>query len=56
MLYTVGLRSVRIGALDIAENGRLSAAEFFDVTDEEGRAPNGAAFFTGSTPAVEIPE
>lgn len=55
-LYTVGRDTRRIGALGVAVNGRLSAPEFFDVTDEAGRAPAGAAFFADSRPSVETPE
>jgi len=56
MLYTVSRETRRIGAQDIAVNGRLSAPEFFNVVDQDERTPTGAAFFTDSTPAVGIPE
>jgi 6-phosphogluconolactonase (cycloisomerase 2 family) len=55
MLYTVGVDTHRIGALGIAPNGRLSAPEFFNVVDEDGRAPVGAVFFGDSSPTVGTP-
>jgi len=55
-LYTVGRETRRIGALEIEPNGRLTAPEFFDVTDEDGRMPTGAAFFDDPVPSGGIPE